>query len=202
VSDINFISINENFPVPGQDNDTQVFRDNFDSIKQNFRVAKNEIAELQDNSAKTNENNDFNKQQLRNLELGKASVQLQLYGSPITNDVQEINFSQGLHHVLRIGANTNLTFVGFPGDLGIPEVDRLSGMGKITLELYGDGQLDGNSDPIFRTITFNQPNSTVVKTFGFSNLPLSVHSDTNPILLEVYRYNSNIIFIRYIGQFE
>ena len=33
-STINYLGINENFPVAGQDNDTQVFRDNFDTIKQ------------------------------------------------------------------------------------------------------------------------------------------------------------------------
>ena len=44
---INFAAINENFPVAGQDNDTQVFRDNFDTIKTNFSAAKTEIEDLQ-----------------------------------------------------------------------------------------------------------------------------------------------------------
>jgi hypothetical protein len=200
-SNINFISINENFPVPGQDNDTQVFRDNFDTIKRSLRTAKDEITDLQDNSARVDESNDFNKNQLRNLVLGKASLELQNYGDIITNSTQEIDFSQGLHHVLRVGASMNLNFVGFPGDSNIPAGELLSGMGKITLELYGDGAVDGEDQPIFRTLTFNQPNGTVVKTTGFPSPLLTVQSSTDPILLEIYRYSSGTIFIRYLGQF-
>ena len=58
-SNINYLSINENFPVAGQDNDTQVFRDNFDTIKTSLRNAKDEIGSLQDNTAKVNSDNDF-----------------------------------------------------------------------------------------------------------------------------------------------
>jgi hypothetical protein len=193
-SEINFISINENFPVPGQDNDTQVFRDNFDTIKRSFRTAKDEITELQDNSARTDEDNDFNKNQIRNTVLGKTSVQVQNYNnnSVLTNNNQEVNFNLGLHHVLRAGVNINLTFVGFPGDTTIPVAEQLSGMGKITLELYGDG------NP--RIITFNQQAGTVIKTLDLPT-PLTVQSTTDPILLEIYRYNSTTIFIKYIGQF-
>jgi hypothetical protein len=192
-SEINFISINENFPVPGQDNDTQVFRDNFDTIKQSLRTAKNEITDLQDNAARIDESSDFNKNQLRNLVLGKTSIQLQDYGNPITNSTQEINFSQGLHHILRVGASMNLEFVGFPGDPNISAADLLTGMGKITLELYSDGTI--------RTLTFNQPNGAVVKTANFPSSLLTIESSTDPVLLEVYRYSSAFIFIRYLGQF-
>ena len=57
---INFAAINQNFPVAGQDNDTQVFRDNFDTIKTNFSAAKTEIEDLQDNVARTDVASDFN----------------------------------------------------------------------------------------------------------------------------------------------
>ena len=35
------------YPIAGQDNDTQGFRDNFSSIKNNLNIAKNEISDLQ-----------------------------------------------------------------------------------------------------------------------------------------------------------
>ena len=192
MSDINFISINENFPVPGQDNDTQVFRDNFDTIKRSFRTASDEITDLQDNTAKTNEDNDFNKQELKNLVLNNISIRLKNYGSPLTNNQQAIEFPQGLHHVLRVGTNINLNLAGFPGDTLVPTAELLSGVGKITVELYGDGSP--------RIVTFNQPNGTVVKACDVPS-PLVVQSTTDPILLEIYRYNANTIFIKYIGQF-
>ena len=58
-SNINTTNINESYPVAGVDNDSQGFRDNFATIKNNFVSAKAEIESLQDNTAKTNANNNF-----------------------------------------------------------------------------------------------------------------------------------------------
>ena len=63
MSNINYVSINENFPVAGQDNDTQVFRDNFDTIKTSLRYAKEELEIFQDSAtgaARLNQSNNFN----------------------------------------------------------------------------------------------------------------------------------------------
>jgi hypothetical protein len=49
-SNINPNTINITYPIAGQDNDTQGFRDNFSNIKNNFAVALTEISALQANS--------------------------------------------------------------------------------------------------------------------------------------------------------
>lgn len=46
-SSINPNNINGNYPVAGQDNDSQGFRDNFTNVKNNLTFAKNEIEDLQ-----------------------------------------------------------------------------------------------------------------------------------------------------------
>lgn len=46
-SNINPTIIDITYPIAGQDNDTQGFRDNFSSIKNNFSVAKSEISAIQ-----------------------------------------------------------------------------------------------------------------------------------------------------------
>ncbi len=46
MSEIN-VSINADFPVAGEDNDTQVFRDNFSNIEINLETAKSEITDLE-----------------------------------------------------------------------------------------------------------------------------------------------------------
>jgi hypothetical protein len=46
-SSINPTAIDITYPIPGQDNDTQGFRDNFSSIRNNFNVAKSEISTIQ-----------------------------------------------------------------------------------------------------------------------------------------------------------
>jgi hypothetical protein len=50
-SNINPNTINITYPIAGQDNDTQGFRDNFSNIKNNFAVASAEISALQANSS-------------------------------------------------------------------------------------------------------------------------------------------------------
>ena len=48
-SNINPNNIDGSYPIAGQDNNSQGFRDNFTNIKQNFSIAETEITALQDN---------------------------------------------------------------------------------------------------------------------------------------------------------
>ena len=50
-SNISTANIDTTFPVAGQDNDSQGFRDNFNATKNNFTEAKTEIEALQTNKA-------------------------------------------------------------------------------------------------------------------------------------------------------
>lgn len=47
MSAINTTNINVNYPVPGQDNDSQGFRDNFFNLRSALNTAKTEITTLQ-----------------------------------------------------------------------------------------------------------------------------------------------------------
>ena len=58
-SQINFGAINASYPVAGQDNNSQGFRDNFTTIKANFVAAKTEIESIQTNGAVKNADNNF-----------------------------------------------------------------------------------------------------------------------------------------------
>lgn len=53
-------NINALYPVAGQDNNSQGFRDNFSAIKTGLTTAASEITDLQTNSARTDGDNDFN----------------------------------------------------------------------------------------------------------------------------------------------
>ena len=52
-------NIDGTFPVAGQDNSSQGFRDNFTATKNNFTEAKTEIESLQTNKANLNASSDF-----------------------------------------------------------------------------------------------------------------------------------------------
>ena len=189
---INFAAINENFPVAGQDNDTQTFRDNFDTIKTNFSAAKTEITDLQDNAARTDEDNDFLYNVVGSLTLQDAYLRKKDYGAAIVAGTQDISFKQAMYHVVKFGANTSLTFSEFP--TGAVDVTGLGQIGKATLELYGDGTA--------RTITFTTSGGTVIKKSpGFPG-SVTVTSATNPVIIEVWQHSATVIFMNYLGLYS
>ena len=189
---INFAAINENFPVAGQDNDTQVFRDNFDTIKTNFSAAKTEITDLQDNAARTDEDNDFLYNIVGSVTLQDAYLRKKDYGAAIIAGTQDISFKQAMYHVVKFGANTSLSFSEFP--TGAVDATGLGQIGKATLELYGDGTA--------RTITFNTSGGTVIKKSpGFPG-SVTVTSATNPVIIEVWQHSATVIFLNYLGLYS
>src|SRR6056300_243237 len=59
-SNINYTNIDENYPVAGQDNDSQGFRDNFQNIETALNTASTEITTLQNDTPSLTGDNDFN----------------------------------------------------------------------------------------------------------------------------------------------
>jgi hypothetical protein len=191
-SNINFAAINENFPVAGQDNDTQTFRDNFDTIKTNFSEAKTEITDLQDNTARTDQDNDFLYNVVGSLTLQDAYLRKKDYGAAIVAGTQDVSFKQAMYHVIKFGANTSLSFSEFP--TGAVDVTGLGQIGKATLELYGDGSA--------RTITFTTTGGTVIKKSpGFPG-SVTVTSATNPVIIEVWQHSDTVIWMNYLGLYS
>ena len=192
---INFAAINENFPVAGQDNDTQVFRDNFDTIKTNFSAAKTEITDLQDNTARKDQDNDFLYNIVGSVTLQDAYLRKKDYGAPLGTAIvagtQDISFKQAMYHIVKFGANTSLSFSEFP--TGAVDVTGLGQIGKATLELYGDGTA--------RTITFITSGGTVIKKSpGFPG-SVTVTSATNPVIIEVWQHSATVIWLNYLGEY-
>ena len=195
---INFAAINENFPVAGQDNDTQVFRDNFDTIKTNFSAAKTEITDLQDNAARTDQDNDFLYNVVGSLTLQDAYLRKKDYGAAIVAGTQDISFKQAMYHVVKFGANTSLSFSEFP--VGAVDAAGLGQIGKATLELYGNGSSPGGEVDGW-TVTFVTSGSTVIKKLGFP-ATLKLLSATNPKIIEVWQHSATVIFLNYLGEYS
>ena len=78
MSSINPNNINGSYPIAGQDNDSQGFRDNFTNVKNNLTFAKTEIEDLQNNAilktglAGTTLDNEMNNAQLKGAQLLKT----------------------------------------------------------------------------------------------------------------------------------
>ena len=191
-SQINFAAINENFPIAGQDNDTQVFRDNFDTTKNNFRFAQEEITDLQDNVLRSDQENDLNGNKIFNAVLLNNRELILDGGGPRTSNI-EIDFETASYQIYRVGANLNLVFQGLPGDTTDP-----MGVGKLTVELYGDGSP--------RTVTLDPSGGVNYRRINWpSNAPTPtsfiVQSNTNPVIIELWRYSDTTVFVNYLGNF-
>ena len=206
MSTIVFSTINENFPVAGQDNDTQVFRDNFDSIKTALSTAKTEITVLEDKTGGlackeeleglTLIGSNFNNQVIYKAVL-QGSWQRKLnQGS--RNVATPFSFLEANYHIVKFTGNCDLSFEEFLNDAG-PVVDQ--GVAKITLELYGDGTpriltFTSSGGTEFRKNSSGSWSGTVL------NPTITVTSDTNPVFVEVWQHNADVIFLNYVGQFS
>lgn len=100
MSNIVSTTINENFPIAGQDNSSQGFRDNFQAIKTALTVAKVEISALENTAVITGISND-----LANTIIGNATVR---------------NFNSPIYEI----SNTNQNFVVY--DCSIADNQRIT----------------------------------------------------------------------------
>ena len=194
---INYLSINENFPVAGQDNDTQVFRDNSDTIKTSLRNAKDELTDILTNAAYKDEANDFELNNISNAVLVNNRIG-KFDGGAVDASPTTIDYKNGDYQIYRIGGNISIDFLNFPGDPVYTGEAIPIGMGKVTLELYSDGSS--------RTVNFLTSGGTIIKSKDFpgyaSGSPvLTLTSATDPVIVEVFRHSTEVIYMRYIGAF-
>jgi hypothetical protein len=116
-SAINPNNIDGAYPVAGQDNNSQGFRDNFTNTKTNFAYAANEITDLQNNAVLkaaltgTTLNNDMNASILSNFQGQNISGTVVSLGT-ITGDVG-INYSAGPYQTVTTGGAISLAFTNF-----------------------------------------------------------------------------------------
>jgi hypothetical protein len=181
-SNINYNDINEQFPVAGEDNDTQTLRDNFDTIKDSLRIAKEEITLLQNISPRLDQENDFNGQLVRSAVFENCSESVLV--NNVETEIYTVEYDTGNYHILTVLQDALINFDKFPLDT----------LGKITLELYCDS---GS-----RTVTFGTSGSNIIKKS--SNFPESVILDStdNPVIIEIWKHGSNKVFLNYLGKFS
>jgi hypothetical protein len=136
-------TIDADYPVAGQDNDSQGFRDNFSVIKDGLATAAAEITVLQNSTAKLDADNDFGGNVIDNATTNR------LYGSvyPTTSTpTTNVSLANGEYQRIQVAGNHTLQFTDWP------ETDKYA---KIRLELKSDGTA--------RTVTFSTEGGGVVR---------------------------------------
>jgi hypothetical protein len=109
---INFSAIDATYPVAGQDNNSQGFRDNFGTIKTGLGQASTEITAMQNNAAFKNAANDFGQNVLSN------AVYKTFYGvaadlGTITTNA-DISLLTGPLQSVTLATNPTFTFKNWP----------------------------------------------------------------------------------------
>ena len=122
-STINPNNINGAYPVAGQDNDSQGFRDNFTNTKTNFQAAATEITDLQNKVVLkaaltgTTLNNDMGGSILSNAQLQDMSETVVAIGS---SGSQTVNYAVGSYQTLTMTGSVSFSITNWPpaGQLG------------------------------------------------------------------------------------
>jgi hypothetical protein len=198
-SAINPNNIDGTYPVAGQDNNSQGFRDNFTNIKTNFQYAEDEITDLQNNVvlksalSGTTLDNDMLGSGLSNAvlnDMGYTRLALGATGGSVT-----INYAVGTYQTMTTNATTQLAFTNFPPAGVAGEVyfqitvasvaHTLTLPAAVSVGLSGIQGISGQVITFGATGTYNfrfttNDGGTTVTVYDL-NRPLNVY--TNPLFL-------------------
>lgn len=117
-SNINPNNIDGTYPVAGQDNDSQGFRDNFTNIKTNFQYAEDEITDLQNNAilkgalAGTTLNNNFDGSLIYNYQSQDVSETVVSLGT--TSGSVTVNYAAGAVQTVTTSGNISFALSNWP----------------------------------------------------------------------------------------
>ena len=118
-SNINPNNIDGSYPVAGQDNNSQGFRDNFTNIKVNFQYAEEEINDLESNSilkaalAGSTLNNNMNNNTIYAVNLNDVSTTR--IASTTTTGTVTLNYASGQYQTVAPSTGSiTLAFTDFP----------------------------------------------------------------------------------------
>lgn len=187
VSDI----IDETYPVAGQDNDSQGFRDNFSFIKDGLATAASEITVLQNNTAKLNESNNFNGTLIDNAQTNR------LYGTvyPLTTSsgTNIIDYNSGEYQVITVTGNHNLRFQNWP-----TRSDDLPVYAKMRVALIPD------SNTVYNVV-FTTVNGNIIASTSNGSAVVATGSDPSvATVIEVWTAGdgTNDVYINVLGVFD
>lgn len=195
-SNINDTGVNKDYPVAGQDNDSQGFRDNFSIIKDNFVAAKAEIENLQNTTAQgVDYNSETGTNDFLNSNVQGANfvncTEVYYAGGTVTSS-QNVNLSSGFYQSFTVGADITLTLSQWNAEPGKT--------GRVRLYINNDG--------VERTITFasNAGAGTIKRSpnwpTGDNTLVIGT-PNTKSFLVEFVSFDSGAtVYAEYLGVYE
>jgi hypothetical protein len=161
---VNPFNINGNYPIAGQDNDSQGFRDNFTNIKNNFIFIKQEVEDMQSKvilksalSGSSLDNN-FLGSQVKNIQTKNQSETVYDWGEVGGATATEIQLDLALGNIHKLNATgsikINSVIKNFPAALQYARILLYINISSVTntLELPSTLTTDTSSIPGLRVI--------------------------------------------------
>lgn len=192
MSAINTENILTNYPVAGQDNDSQGFRDNFSAIKAGLDVAKVEITSLETESANTQIPNDFNSLKQEDMNIHRSTFSY--FESGGITSAHTVDYNNGHYQLLRLTGDTAVTLSGWP-DIPEGDYEEDGRVSELHLVLLSE---DGSS----HNVTFQNVITTVAikKNSSFPGT-VTVSSTTNPTIIRFFTWDNQQVYAEYKGSF-
>jgi hypothetical protein len=189
MSQIDPSRIDESFPVQGQDNPSQGFRNNFFYIKQGLATAQVEITDLENITAKLNEDNDFDGHLIEHVRVNK--VYESFYGQTDGGVNVEADIDIASIQKITFTSNSTLKITGWPN------IGSIAKSYKIKLHLRSDGL--GEYAIIFST----DSQGTIKYSGDGAPFPSPFTVNSNEKVIDVWSYDGGVtVFIKYLGEFE
>jgi hypothetical protein len=135
--------INKNFPVPGEDNDSQGFRNNFSNIQSALATASAEITNLQIGSVSLSGTNDFGDNVIKRATFQDCSQVTNDLGT-LTPGAISVDYTQGgYQYGVANASSTNYTFtvINWPpsGKLGTIRIGVITTSSGAVKVAFGGG---------------------------------------------------------------
>lgn len=160
--------INVNFPVPGEDNDSQGFRSNFANIQSALSLAGKEITDIQVNSVNLSETNDFGNNVIKRASLQNSSQVVSNVGN--VSLFVNVDYSLGSYQTFIVDPGTHTFTI-----TNWPETGKC---GTIRLEITPSStdpvsiNFGGNTVVLSKAslpVTYNQQTATVWELWSPDN---------------------------------
>ena len=198
-SNINSADVDALYPIAGQDNDSQGFRDNFSTIKNSLSTAASEITALQDKTAGvaasaivesgSTVGGDWNGFYIQDANFRANVEEVYVIGNVTSN--QNINWTNGHYQTVQAGNDITLTLTDWP----------TSGkLGKMRLAITSDG--DSRAVTISATGMRND-GATGWTSTNSTSVTVTASSNTNPHILEFWTTDAGlVVYAHYVGNFS
>jgi hypothetical protein len=173
------------FPVAGQDNNSQGFRDNFSFTQTSLQNVVTVLTDLNSNTAKTNvEFNEFNGTRLQNAEIRNVYGSVAVNGS-VTNPIELLDVQDAEYFTYQLGDDVVIRFSNWPDS-----------------NLYRKIRIAVTSDSTARDIDFSTTSGSI-KVDSNLSLPFTVSADTSIVyVFEAWSINGgNTVFVTLVGEY-